>query len=141
MEIYGKKECKSMCEKEISVFSKEPEAPKTLNSDALKHLNQLKRLIYKQDSSCWQIGDLCVDLIDKYKLSLRQITQSVGYSRTRISHFHLTARTFPKGQRRGYTFQDSFTARQISIRFPRLNMSPCEISKFPKKKKKPMRKN
>ena len=61
------------------------------------------------------------------KLSLRQIGEFTDYSRTRISHFHLTARTFIAKRRIGYTFQDSLTARQIYYRLPRLNMSPIEI--------------
>lgn len=97
------------------------------DSTVLTKLQYLKKLIHEQDHACWEIGDLCIQLIDKYKLSLRQIANSVGYSRARISHFHLTARTFPLEQRKDFTFQDSLTARQIYIKFPRLNLSPFEV--------------
>ncbi|HNT34280.1 MAG TPA: DNA methyltransferase [bacterium] len=76
---------------------------------------------------CWEIGDLCIELLDEHRLSLGQIAQFTDYSRTRVSHFHLTARTFGRGQRRGYTFQDSLIARQIHKKLPRLNMTPLEI--------------
>ncbi len=98
-----------------------------LKADAAKKLQKLKELLKKYESTCWQIGDLCIDLIDNYGLSLREIGDAVGYTKARISHFHLTARAFPVEKRKGYTFQDSLTARQIHVRMPRLDMSLYKI--------------
>ena len=103
---------------------KKPLSPKVLGK-----LKTLKKLLKQQDCKCWEIGDLCIELLDKYRLSLGQIAEFTDYSRTRISHFHLTARTFPPIHRRSYNFQDSLTARQIHNRLPRLNMTPIEIRK------------
>ena len=100
---------------------------KTLTLQVQTKLKTLKKLLNQQDNKCWEIGDLCIELIDEHRLSLRQIGEFTDYSRTRISHFHLTARTFPVDYRKGYTFQDSLTARQIYHRLPRLNMIPAEI--------------
>jgi len=100
---------------------------KTIDPKVITKLKTLKKLLKQQDNKCWEIGDLCIELIDKHKLSLRQIGEFTDYSRTRISHFHLTARTFPTNHRKGFTFQDSLTARQIYHRLPRLNMAPVEI--------------
>lgn len=90
-------------------------------------LNELKKLLDKQERTCWKIGDVCIELIDKYYLSLRQIGDATGYTKARISHFHLTCRAFPKDKREGCTFQDSLTARQIYNCMARLNMSIFEI--------------
>ena len=99
----------------------------TIAPQVLSKLKTLKKLLKQHENQCWQIGDLCIELIDEHKLSLRQIGEFTDYSRTRISHFHLTARTFPNNYRKGYTFQDSLTARQIYHKLPRLNMTPDEI--------------
>lgn len=101
--------------------------PKPLCPAVLTKLKNLKALLKQQDGKCWEIGDLCIELIDEHRLSLRQIGEFTDYSRTRISHFHLTSRTFMTNQRTGYTFQDSLTARQIQRKLPRLDMSPAEI--------------
>ena len=100
---------------------------KTIAPQALSKLRTLRKMLSQQDNKCWEIGDLCIELIDDHRLSLRQIGESTDYSRTRISHFHLTARTFATNDRKGYTFQDSLTARQIYYRLPRLSMTPIEI--------------
>lgn len=100
---------------------------KLIDPQAQGKLTTLKKLINEQDRKCWEIGDLCIELIDEYGLSLAQIGGFTDYSRTRISHFHLTARTFTTNDRKGCTFQDSLTARQIYQRLPRLNMTPVEI--------------
>lgn len=100
---------------------------KSLSPMVLSKLKTLKKLLTQQDTKCWEIGDLCIELLDQHHLSLGQIAQFTDYSRTRISHFHLTARTFVINNRIGYTFQDSLTARQIHNRLPRLNMTPIEI--------------
>jgi len=102
-------------------------AKKRFSSNALNRLKRLKKLLKQQDSKCWEIGDICIELIGSNRLSLRQISEFTDYSRARISHFHLTARAFPPGQREGYTFQDSLTARQVCLQLPRLNMSPVEV--------------
>jgi DNA modification methylase len=117
----------SMIYKKLSKKRRVFASPQINDLTVLNKLKFLKKLIHEQDNACWEIGDLCMQLIDKFKLSLRQIANSVGYSRARISHFHLTARTFPVEQRESFTFQDSLTARQVYIKFPRLNMSPYEI--------------
>ena len=100
---------------------------KTITPKVLTKLKTLKKLLNQQDNKCWEIGDLCIELIDDHTLSLRQIGGFTDYSRARISHFHLTARTFTTNDRKGYTFQDSLTARQIYHRLPRLDMTPAEI--------------
>lgn len=119
-----------MNKKKLSNSVKVVKCSKSLDSDIKKRLKYLKKLVHSQDSACWEIGDLCVQLLDKYKVKLAHIANVVGYSRTRISHFHLTARSFPPEARENYTFQDSLTARQIYIKFPRLNMTPAEIRKI-----------
>lgn len=98
-----------------------------LTQSVLTKLKALRKMIHEQDHQCWEIGDLCIDLIDEDHLSLGQISDYVNYSRARISHFHLTARTFDLKSRQGYTFQDSLTSRQIHKKLPRLNMTPREI--------------
>jgi len=100
---------------------------KPLSPSVLRKLKTLKTLLKQQDSKCWEIGDLCIELLDEHHLSLRQISEFTGYSRARISHFHLTARTFVINDRTSYTFQDSLTARQIHRKLPRLGMTPVEI--------------
>lgn len=100
---------------------------KCLSPKVLNKLRRLKKLLKQQDSKCWEIGDICIELIDRNRLSLRQISEFTNYSRARISHFHLTSRAFPAGQRERYTFQDSLTARQICMQLPRLNMSQAEM--------------
>ena len=100
---------------------------KTIAPQVLSKLKTLRKMLRQQDNKCWEIGDLCIELIDDHKLSLRQIGEFTDYSRTRISHFHLTARTFTINDRKSYTFQDSLTARQIYYRLPRLSMTPVEI--------------
>ena len=93
----------------------------------LNKLNTLKSLLRQQDSKCWEIGDLCVELMNEHQISVGQISKFTDYSKTRISHFHLTARFFPMNTRIGCNFQDCLTARQIYYRLPRLNMTPVEI--------------
>ena len=100
-----------------------------------RKLKRLNQLLSEQDMKCWQIGDLCIDLLDNHHLSLRQVADQTVYTRARISHFHLTARAFPPKQRNGHTFQDSLTARQIWLRLPRLKMSPIEIRQIIEKLK------
>ena len=122
---------KSLYSKNLSGYSRakylDNKNDRLLDPKAQSKLKTLKTLLGEQDNKCWEIGDLCIELIDEYKLTLRQIGEATDYSRTRISHFHLTARTFPMNQRTGYTFQDGLTARQIHQRLPRLNMTPIEI--------------
>lgn len=98
-----------------------------LNRIIVEKLKKLSSLLKQQDSKCWKIGDVCIDLLDNWGLSLGEISQRVNYSKTRISHFHLTARIFGADQRKGYTFQDSLTARQVYLGLPRLNMTPVQI--------------
>ena len=98
-----------------------------MNAEILDKLNQLRNLLKEHDSKCWEIGDICVDLMDKHRLSLKDIALATNYTKARISHLHLTARTYPPSKREGYTFEDSLTARQIWLRLPRLNMSPIAI--------------
>ena len=90
-------------------------------------IHRLFKLLREQDTKCWAIGDMCIDLLDNDKLSLGQIANLTNYSKTRISHYHLTARMFTENQRQGYTFQDSLTARQVFHSLPRLNMTPVQI--------------
>jgi DNA modification methylase len=105
-----------------------PTSPdKMLDKEVLSKLLHLKWLIGQQDTKCWEVGDVCIDLLENNKISPGQIAQYTSYSKTRISHFHLTCRTFPKNHREGYTFQDSLTARQIFKCLPRLNMTPEQI--------------
>jgi DNA modification methylase len=100
---------------------------KQLSPAVITKLKNLKTMLNQQDTKCWEIGDLCIELIDEHHLSLRQIGEFTDYSRARISHFHLTSRTFMTNQRTSYTFQDSLTARQIHRKLPRLDLSPAEI--------------
>jgi len=102
---------------------------KSYSAAVLTKLKKLKKLILEEDSKCWQIGDICIDLMETYRLSVRQISDYTDYSKARISHFHLTARIFPAHKRKGYTFQDSLTARQIYQQLPRLHMTPVQIRK------------
>lgn len=112
---------KALTEKRIQVIAKR------INSDVLSKFKLLKNLLKEQDTKCWEIGDLCIDLMDNHYIPLRVIAQNTNYSRARICHFHLTARVFPPDMREGYTFQDSLTARQVGLRLPRLDMSPAAI--------------
>ena len=125
------KKCKALAVKKLKktsqVVTVRRKSKNALAPKVRTKLRTLKKLLKQQDNKCWQIGDLCIELIDEYRLSLRQIGEFTDYSRTRISHFHLTARTFTTKDRKGYTFQDSLTARQIYYRLPRLNMTPVEI--------------
>jgi len=98
-----------------------------LHPEVQARLKQLEKLLEKQENTCWEIGDVCIELMDKYYLSLRQIGKATNYTKARISHFHLTCRTFPKDTREGFTFQDSLAARQIYLCMSRLNMSVLEI--------------
>lgn len=98
-----------------------------LHPEVQSKLKELKCLLKRQENTCWAIGDVCIELMDKYYLSLRQIGEATNYTKARISHFHLTCRAFPKDKREGYTFQDSLTARQIYYCMSRLNMSVFEI--------------
>jgi DNA modification methylase len=117
---------KDLCDNHaVRLVSKQQSKPLPLA--VLNKLNSLKTLLKQQDGKCWEIGDLCIELIDEHRLSLRHIGEFTDYSRTRISHFHLTSRTFTTNQRKGYTFQDSLTARQIHRKLPRLDMSPADI--------------
>jgi DNA modification methylase len=100
---------------------------KRFTSEVVSKLKVLKKLLKEQDSKCWEIGDLCIDLMDNHYIPLRDIAKRTSYSKARICHFHLTARTFNSEQREGFTFQDSLTARQVGLRLPRLSMSPAEI--------------
>lgn len=98
-----------------------------LHPEVVSKLKELKKLLDRQEKTCWEIGDVCIELMDKYYLSLRQIGEATGYTKARISHFHLTCRAFPKDKRDGFTFQDSLTARQIYNCMSRLNMSVFEV--------------
>ncbi len=98
-----------------------------MDKDIVKKLKVLKELLAKHDLHCWKIGDVVAYLMDKKHLSLGDISIYVNYSRARLSHFHLTARTFPMPLRKGYSFQDSFTARKIHLSIPRLKMTPVQI--------------
>ena len=122
---------KSFQNKNLSGYSKAKylakKNEKLLDPQTQSKLTTLKTLLVEQDGKCWEIGDLCIELIDEHGLSLAQIGAFTDYSRTRISHFHLTARTFPLNSRKCYNFQDSLTARQIYQRLPRLHMTPIEI--------------
>lgn len=100
---------------------------KTISPEVFKKLRSLKKMLAQQDQKCWDIGDLCIELLDRDRLALGDIAHATGYSRTRISHFHLTCRLFSPDERKGYTFQDSLTARQIHISLPRLAMTPVQI--------------
>lgn len=114
--------------KEIrTVTSPRIKQEKSLSPSVIRKLKTLKTLLNQQDSKCWEIGDLCIELLDEHRLSLRQISEFTDYSRARISHFHLTSRTFVTNDRISYTFQDSLTARQIHRKLPRLDMTPAEI--------------
>ncbi len=132
-------ECKSATDKDLRkiklVQNKKKKTSKKLCSAVLKKLNKLNSLLKQQDSKCWQIGDMCIELMDNYYLSLKMIAEFTHYSKARISHFHLTARTFDKKHRKGYTFEDSLTARQIWLRLPRLEMTPIQIRKIVSKLK------
>lgn len=122
-----KSSAKKMLRKNSPVVKHRAETKKSISSKALNRLRRLKTLLKQQDSKCWEIGDICIELIDSNRLSLKQISEFTNYSRARISHFHLTSRAFPAGQREGYTFQDSLTARQVCRQLPRLNMSKTEV--------------
>ncbi len=98
-----------------------------LHPEVQSKIKELKKLLRNQDSTCWVIGDACVELMDTYYLSLRDIGDATNYTKSRISHFHLTSRAFPHDKRDGYTFQDSLNARQIYQCMSRLNMSVFEI--------------
>ena len=100
---------------------------KRFNPEVDGKLKLLRKLLKEQDSKCWEIGDLCIDLMDNHYIPLREIADRASYSKARICHFHLTARVFNQDQRAGFTFQDSLTARQIGLRLPRLGMSPVEM--------------
>jgi site-specific DNA-methyltransferase (adenine-specific) len=69
-----------------------------------------------------------VELIDRHRLRLTQISTKVGYSKARLSELHLTARAFPTDQRSEGSFYDALMARSIYKRLPRLDM-PLEMVK------------
>ena len=115
----------------ISNNRKDPRKQPQMKLDARVRakIRELATLLKDQDGKCWEIGDLVIDLMGNEYLSLGQIAQLTNYSKTRISHFHLTARIFGPDQRKGYTFQDSLTARQVHLSLPRLYMTPLQIRK------------
>jgi len=90
-------------------------------------LTMLAEMLRQQDSQCWKIGDVVADLLDRHRLKLFQISAEVGYSKARLSEFHLTSRTFPPCQRDVGSFYDSLMARRVWKAIPRLEMSPMAI--------------
>ena len=80
----------------ISNNRKDPRKQPQMKLDARVRvrIRELSRLLKDQDGKCWEIGDLCIDLLDNDHLSLGQIAALVNYSKTRISHFKLTCKIF-----------------------------------------------
>lgn len=92
-----------------------------------KKIGQLKQLLTEYDRQCWMIADLVIDLIDKHRLSSRQLSEMTGYARNRLSEFRLTAKMFHPNDRGDSNFQNCLMARRVKRWLPRLNMSPVEI--------------
>ena len=88
---------------------------------------RLTRLLRRYDRHCWKIGDLVADLILRHRLRLGDISRRVGYSKARLSEFHLTAREFPSHLRREGTFEDALIARRIVRTIPQLSMSVTAV--------------
>ena len=124
-----KKTSKEWKTKNLRISKAEKQTQGRLNLIVRGKVKELCKLLKEQDKKCWLIGDLCIDLLDNERLSLGQIAQLTNYSKTRISHFHRTCRIFEPNDRKGYTFQDSLTARQVYLGLPRLNMTPIQIRK------------
>lgn len=90
-------------------------------------IRKLARMLKKHDRHCWRIGDLVADLVSHHRLRLGQIAKRAGYSKARLSEFHLTARTFSNDQRNEGNFHDALMARRIWKMLPRLSMTPAAI--------------
>lgn len=87
-----------------------------------KKLRKLRVLLADHDRRCWEIGDLCAELITRHRMRLKNVAVAVGYSKARLSELHLTARAFPPEQRGEGTFYDALMARSVCRRLPRLQM-------------------
>ena len=90
-------------------------------------VRKLARLLRQHDRRCWEIGDVVADLVGRHRLTLGIIAKRVGYSRARLSEFHLTARTFAADERAEGSFYDGLMARRVWQRLPRLGMTPLAI--------------
>lgn len=90
--------------------------------EVAQKLSRLRLLLKAHDRRCWEIGDLCAELIDRHRLRLAEISHRVGYSQARLSELHLTARAFAPDQREEGTFYDALMARSVCRRLPRLGM-------------------
>jgi hypothetical protein len=90
-------------------------------------MRKLAVLLKRHDRRCWEIGDVVADLVGRHRLLLSVIAKAVGYSKARLSEFHLTAKTFTPAQRREGNFYDALMARRIWKAIPRLGMTPLVI--------------
>jgi len=90
-------------------------------------LARLRELLRRHDRNCWEIGDLVGQLLAGHRISVSLLAQHTGYSKSRLSEFHLTAAAFRKDQRQGFTFQSSLLARRIQRRLGALEMDLLAI--------------
>jgi hypothetical protein len=90
-------------------------------------LRTLSAMLQRHDKHCWAIGDVVADLVARHRLRLGVIAKKAGYSKARLSEFHLTARTFIAEQRCEGNFYDALMARRIWKAMPRLAMTPLAI--------------
>ena len=95
--------------------------------EAVARLEQLIRMLRRHDRNAWKIGDAVIELMDEHNLELKDIVGYTGYSKPRLSEFHLTARAFGPEQRQACSFQNSLLARKIKKRFRTLDMGLLEI--------------
>lgn len=89
-------------------------------------LRTLAVMLRRHDQHCWAIGDLVANLVGRHRLRLGAIAKKVGYSKARLSEFHVTAKTFTADQRNA-GFYSSLMARRIWKAMPRLEMTPLAI--------------
>ena len=90
-------------------------------------LEALRSMLTEHDRRCWEIGDIVVELVDYHRMQLATIAKTVGYSKSRLSEFHLTARTFGPEERGEGSFYDGLMARRIWKAMPRLGMSSLTV--------------
>jgi DNA modification methylase len=95
----------------------------TLSKPAQAKIAKLVETVNRNENNCWTVGDICSELLERHRVPLGYLSQTTGYSKARLSEFHLTAAAFGKRHRNGFSFQNCLVARKAHKRFPSLKMS------------------